>query len=482
MTSFRLRILAQVLPFLLVAPGLALAQAAPTPAVAEAALTAANPAQTASTPQQIDQLIAPIALYPDQLLSQVLMAATYPQQIVAAAQWLQDPNNAGLKGDALVAALQPLPWDPSVKALVAFPQVIVMVSQNIDWTQALGVAFATQQPQVMAQIQMLRHLAMRSDRLAHFQYLAFRQEGSYILIESTEPNQIYVPVYNPLVVYGAWPAAAYPPVYLSPPPGFVGETAFPGFQFSVGYAVVAPLWGWSRPDWRDHRITINRTDYIRITHNAGVGPGGAWRHHGPVALAAPADVARLARRETAAAAPAGTVDPAKAAAVTGLSRRAASEPTRIRSATTAPPATGAAAEHRPAAAAHEQAARPAMPRPATAAHEQAARPAMPRPATAAHEQAARPTMPRPATAAHEQAARPAMPRPATAAHEQAARPATPRPAAAAHQQAARPAAPRPAVHQQAARAAAPRPQAHRATRVATAAHPPARPEDKKETH
>ena len=163
MISFRLRIMAQVLPFLLMTPGLALAQAPPNRAEAAAALNPANnPAAAHYSRQQIDQMVAPIALYPDQLLTQVLMAATYPPQIVEAAQWLQDPANAALKGDALVAALQPLAWDPSVKALVAFPQVVVMLSEHIEWTQTLGVAFATQQAEVMNRVQALRQLAMKS--------------------------------------------------------------------------------------------------------------------------------------------------------------------------------------------------------------------------------------------------------------------------------------------------------------------------------
>src|SRR5438876_9940633 len=135
MISFRLRILGQTLPFLLIAP-LALAQTpaskAPSRAQATAALNQpANPGAAHYTRQQIDQLVAPIALYPDQLLTQVLMAATYPQQIAEAAQWLQDSNNAAVKGDALVAALEPLPWDPSVKSLVAFPQIITMLNEHI---------------------------------------------------------------------------------------------------------------------------------------------------------------------------------------------------------------------------------------------------------------------------------------------------------------------------------------------------------------
>src|SRR5438105_6128602 len=209
MISFRLRILGQTLPFLLIAP-LALAQTpaskGPSRAQATAALNQpANPGAAHYTRQQIDQLVAPIALYPDQLLSQVLMAATYPQQIAEAAQWLQDSNNAAVKGDALVAALEPLPWDPSVKSLVAFPQIITMLNEHIEWTQALGIAFASQQAEVMARVQPLRHLAMRSGKLKQARHLTVRQEGPQIVIVSAEPDKIYVPVYNPLVVYGEWP-------------------------------------------------------------------------------------------------------------------------------------------------------------------------------------------------------------------------------------------------------------------------------------
>src|SRR5205807_5949624 len=141
MISFRLRILGQTLPFLLIAP-LALAQTpaskGPSRAQATAALNQpANPGAAHYTRQQIDQMVAPIALYPDQLLSQILMAATYPQQVVEAAQWLQ--GHPDMNGDALVSALEPLPWDPSVKALAVFPQVIVMMSEHIEWTEALGV-------------------------------------------------------------------------------------------------------------------------------------------------------------------------------------------------------------------------------------------------------------------------------------------------------------------------------------------------------
>ncbi len=330
-TSFRLRVLAQVLPFLLIAPGLALAQTPPTRSQATAALNPANPAVAHYTRQQIDQLTAPIALYPDQLLSQVLMAATYPQQIIDAAHWLKDPGNAELKGDALVAALQPLPWDPSVKALVAFPQIIAMMTDHIEWTEALGVAFATQQAEVMGRVQALRHLAFKSGQLNKLRHLAVRQEGPVIVISPDEADQIFVPVYNPVVVYGEWPDRDFPPVFIPPPPDFVAETIEPGIELSTGFGIVAPLWGWSRPDWRANRITVDRVGFSRITRNLQAPPNNVWRHSGPVVLVSPGAVSRTG----AAAVPPGTVAPAAAAAVVSLPQRAAAQPALIQNQTTA---------------------------------------------------------------------------------------------------------------------------------------------------
>ena len=311
MTSFRLRVLAQALPFLLIAPAVGLAQTPPSRTEATAALhTSANPGPVQFTRQQLDQMLAPIALYPDELVSQVLMAATYPQQMLDAAQWLQDPSHKNLNGDALTQALEPLPWEPSVKSLVAFPQIVTMMAEHIEWTQALGAAFAENQTTVMDRIQTLRHLAMKSGKLKSVKHLAVREEGSEIVIASAEPDRIYVPVYNPLVVYGGdWPDRDYPPVYLPPPQGFVAETIEPGIEVSAGYTVVRPLWGWSHPDWRDHRITVERSEYTRITHNAQISSDNVWHHSGPVA-----SVQNLPHRgATSGPLPAGTIAPAAVA-------------------------------------------------------------------------------------------------------------------------------------------------------------------------
>src|SRR5271166_323345 len=168
------------------------------------------------TQQKLDQMLAPIALYPDQLVSQILMASTFPLEIVEAARWLDNPSNAALKGDALVAALQPMNWDPSIKSITAFPAIVAMLNDNLDWTNSLGVAFTHQQADVMAQIQFLRHQAQKAGNLASNDKIVCRDEGADIVIGPANPNVIYAPYYNPAVVYGTWPWAADPPVYVSP--------------------------------------------------------------------------------------------------------------------------------------------------------------------------------------------------------------------------------------------------------------------------
>ncbi len=237
-------------------------------------------------------MLAPIALYPDQLLMQVLMAATFPQQVIDAGQWLQDPSNAALHGDALASALEPLPWDPSVKSVVAFPQIIVMMNTHMDWTQALGVAFASQQVAVMSEVQTLRNRAAAANQFHSNSQVRYVHQGSIWVIEPVNPGMIYVPVYNPAVVYGHWAYPDYPPIYVPPPPGFVaaGFTLGAGIAFSVGFGVVAPLWGWGHPDWRRHEVVVDQTRYGRITHddrfqeNHITIQNNTWHRTAPVAI------------------------------------------------------------------------------------------------------------------------------------------------------------------------------------------------------
>lgn len=258
----------------------------PTPAEAQAAL---NPPAPAATPAQLDQMLAPIALYPDQLLVELLMAATFPQQVVDAGKWLQDGGNAALKGDDLVNALQPLPWDPSVKSLVAFPQIIAMMNDHLDWTEALGTAFADQQVQTMARVQFLRDRAKAAGHLDSTPQIAVTEQESNIVIEPTDPNTIYVPVYNPAVVYGSWPDSDAPPLYIPPPPGFYNGEIGDGIGFSVGFGVVGALWGWGHPNWQRHEVVIDQQRYFGITttpHIIGnhvALENNIWHRTGPIA-------------------------------------------------------------------------------------------------------------------------------------------------------------------------------------------------------
>src|SRR5512139_379 len=167
--------------------------------------------------EELDQLLAPIALYPDDLLAQILMASTYPLEVVQADRWVK--QNKSLKGDALKAALEKQTWDTSVKSLVPFPDVLAMMSDKLDWTQKLGDAFLEQEKDVMDTVQKLRRKANEAGNLKSSNELAVKKEADIIIIEPANPQVIYVPSYNPTVVYGAWPYPAYPPypVYAYPP-------------------------------------------------------------------------------------------------------------------------------------------------------------------------------------------------------------------------------------------------------------------------
>jgi hypothetical protein len=218
-------------------------------------------------PQQLDQLLAPIALYPDPLLAQILMAATYPLEDVEAARWVQDPRNAALRGDQLDAALQQQDWDPSVKSLVPFPQILQMLNSKLDWTQALGNAFLAQQADVMDSVQRLRAEAAAAGTLRSTPQEAVTTEGQTIVILPANPQTVYVPYYNPAAVYGTWEYPDYPPVYFPPPPNYA-YAAGPGIYFGIGFGIVGGLWGWGDWDWGHHDIHIDRDRYNRINDYA----------------------------------------------------------------------------------------------------------------------------------------------------------------------------------------------------------------------
>ena len=184
-------------------------------------------------PEEIEQLVAPIALYPDSLVSQILMASTYPLEVVEADRWAK--QNKNLKGDPFAAALEKQSWDPSVKSLANFPQVLSMMSEKLELTQKLGDVFLAQQKDVLDAVQRLRTKAQESGNLKTTTEQKVIVEGKIIKIEPANPQVVYVPTYNPTVVYGPWPYPAYPP-YPWNPPGYVATAAF---SFAAGVAVGA---------------------------------------------------------------------------------------------------------------------------------------------------------------------------------------------------------------------------------------------------
>jgi len=230
---------------------------------------------------QLDSILAPIALYPDVLLTQVLMASAFPFQIVEAARWVQNQANQRLRGEALAQALAPMEWDPSVKSLVPFPGVLAQLNGNLQWLQQLGYAAANQQPDVLDSVQRLRHQAEIAGNLRSSPQYIVRQEERFIYIEPAQPNVIYVPAYNPVVVYGTWAYPAYPPYYLPPPMGYGwGPVVGAGLIFGTAIVVSALLWDLGRPRWRDRHIFVNTTRYNTINVNRAPYRGGdVWRPH-----------------------------------------------------------------------------------------------------------------------------------------------------------------------------------------------------------
>src|SRR6478609_7904669 len=244
---------------------------------------ASTPASTSSNqtlkPEQLDALVAPIALYPDTLLAEVLMGSTYPLEVVQAARWVAENKN--LKGDALKAEVDKQGWDESIKSLTATPDVLKMMSDKLDWTQKLGDAVLAQQTDVMDSIQRLRAKADANNKLqtTKQQKVTKKSDGGkqYIAIEPTDPQTIYVPYYDPAVVYGAWPYPANPPYYWGASywPGG-GALLATGLAFGAGYAVGrwasgGNYWG-GGVNWGGNNIYANRSVNINNV-------GNSWQHN-----------------------------------------------------------------------------------------------------------------------------------------------------------------------------------------------------------
>ncbi len=276
---------------LLIAPSIAFAQSAPptTPSPEAPPAIATKPP---ISDEQLQQVVAPIALYPDTLVSQILMAATYPVEIVEADRWVQ--ANKDLKDDALALALENQTWDPSVKSLVNFPSVLSMLSANLSSTSLLGDAFLADQKRVMDTVQKLRakakdagNLSSNTQQIVSTAAAVSSPDGTTspaITIAPADPEQIYVPTYDPNVVYGYWPYVNYMPYYYNP-----------GYAYTVGFRRgVAWGYAWGNCDWNhDHphvnvninqninNYSIDRTQYNNFyANNANFKNGqGAWQHN-----------------------------------------------------------------------------------------------------------------------------------------------------------------------------------------------------------
>lgn len=270
-----------------------------TPAVVKSAFSTA----------QIDQWVAPVALYPDSLLSQVLMASTYPANVAQAVQWSHD--NPLKQGDAAIQAVSDQPWDASVKSLVAFPQLMALMGENPQWVQNLGDAFLAQPQDVMDSVQRLRQLAQQtgslkssteqkvisttkkavpvkqtvtapvipSNTVSTANPVITEPATTVISIEPANPDVVYIPNYNPTVVYGNWANTAYPPVYLPPPAGepFV-DSFVRGFGYSMGVATTYALF--SSIDWDDDDHDHHHDDDDYHHHDGGHRDGNGWQHNG----------------------------------------------------------------------------------------------------------------------------------------------------------------------------------------------------------
>ncbi|MBF0495696.1 MAG: DUF3300 domain-containing protein [Deltaproteobacteria bacterium] len=229
---------------------------------------------------ELAQMLAPVALYPDSLLIQVLMAGTYPVEVQQAAAWVA--QNSTLQGDQLDAALIEAPWDVSVKSVAHVPRVLQMMNEQIEWTASLGNAFLSQQPEVMDTVQELRLKAQSAGYLKTSNQQKVIVEQKIIRIEPPAPEVVYVPVYNPTVVYGPWLYPAYPPspvVYSTPAevPVVAGVIGF-----TAGFMVGAAVNSWVAPNWgqREVNININKTvNYNNINIRGRHDKFNRWEHN-----------------------------------------------------------------------------------------------------------------------------------------------------------------------------------------------------------
>jgi hypothetical protein len=234
----------------------------PTAVSAHALASPSQEQSTGQSPEQLAQLVAPIALYPDALVAQILAGATYPTQIVEADRWVK--QNSKLQGEDLAKAVDKQAWDESVKALTQFPSVLDNMSKNLSWTSALGDAYFNEPQNVMAEVQRLRRQAKDAGNLKSTPQQTVTTQGQTIIIQPANPEIVYVPTYNPTVIYGT-PVAVYP--------GYSGwdVAAASMISFGVGMAVGAAVrgggccgWGWNSwgCNWHGGSVLYNRNVYV----------------------------------------------------------------------------------------------------------------------------------------------------------------------------------------------------------------------------
>ena len=254
----------------------AYAQQPPAPEVGQTA-----PADKTFSQEELEQILAPIALHPDALLAQILMASTYPLEIVQAARWVS--ANPNVTGQALETEMAKQPWDPSVKSLAAVPQILQQMSDKLEWMQKLGDAFLAQKEDVMATVQALRAKAAASGNLNSTPQQVVKTETietkTVYVIESAQPEVVYVPAYNPAVVYGSWAYPAYPPYSVYPP----SYAYAPGLAFATGVVVGAAIWGGCNWGRNDVNVNVNRYNSFNRTHVSNSNWSHNVAHRGGVA-------------------------------------------------------------------------------------------------------------------------------------------------------------------------------------------------------